>query len=102
MINNDLIKKFFNIKEQLESCFKEFITQVIKDNGYIINITVYSVQVQVGVNDILIDTTFVFNSKDVDEPTFYIDSKTTGNIERTLREQIEEYFEDVMEEYSDD
>lgn len=102
MINNDLIKKFFNIKEQLESCFKNFITQVIKDNDYAINITVYSVQVQVGVNDILIDVSFVFNSKDMDEPTFYIDSRTSENVEKILREQIEEYFENVMEEYSDD
>lgn len=102
MINNDLIKKFCNIKEQLESDFKEFIIQVIKDNGYAITITTYSVQMQTNDYEIEFHVVFVFNNINVDETTFYIDSITAENVEMMLREQIEGYFEDVMEDYSDD
>ena len=43
MIDIYLIRKFCNINKQLENCFKKFITQVIKDNGYSKKITVYFV-----------------------------------------------------------
>ncbi len=102
MINNDLIKKFCNIKKQLESDFKEFIIQVIKDNGYAITITTYSVQMQTDDYEIVFHVVFVFNNINVDKTTFYIDSITAENVETMLREQIEGYFEDIMEDYSDD
>ena len=60
-MNNDLIKKFCDIKEQLESCFKNFITQVIKDNYLAEELTIYSAKVQTDVDEILIFVVFVKN-----------------------------------------
>ena len=56
-MNKDLIKKFYDIKEQLESCFKNFVTQVIKDNYLAEELTIYSTEVQTDINEISI---FVF------------------------------------------
>lgn len=100
-MNNDLIKKFCDIKEQLESCFKNFITQVIKDNYLDEELTIYSAEVQTDVDDISIFVVFEFSDGNVDETTFYIDSKTSENVERVLREQVELYLEDIIEELED-
>lgn len=97
-MNNDLIKKFCDIKEQLESCFKNFITQVIKDNYLAEELTIYSAKVQTDVDEILIFVVFEFSDGNEDETTFYIDSKTSENVERVLREQVESYLEDIIEE----
>ena len=97
-INNDLIKKFYDIKEQLKSCFKNFVTQVIKDNYLAEELTIYSTEVQTDINEISILVVFEFSEGNVDKITFYIDSKTSENIERVLREQIEEYLNDIIED----
>lgn len=96
MIDIHLIRKFCNINKQLENCFKKFITQVIKDNGYSKKITVYFVQIQVDVNEISIFVGFDFGNE-VTEVAFFIDPETSRNVESILREQIEEYLNDVME-----
>lgn len=41
---------------------------------------------------------FEFSDGNVDEITFYIDSKTSENVKRVLREQIEEYLNDIIED----
>lgn len=97
-INNDLIKKFCDIKEQLKSCFKNFVTQVIKDNYLAEELTIYSTEVQTNINEISIFVVFEFSDGNVDEITFYIDSKTSENVERVLREQIEKYLNDIIED----
>ena len=97
MIDIHLIKKFCAIKEQLESCFKNFVTQVIKDNGYSKKITVYFVQIQIDVNEISIFVGFDFGNE-ATEVAFFIDPGTSRNVENILREQIEEYLNDVMED----
>ena len=97
-MNNDLIKKFCDIKEQLESCFKNFVTQVIKDNYLAEELTIYSAKVQTDVDEISIFVVFEFSDGNEDETTFYIDSKTSENVERVLREQIEEYLNDIIED----
>ena len=96
-MNNDLIKKFCDIKEQLESCFKNFVTQVIKDNGYSKKITVYFVQIQIDVNEISIFVGFDFGNE-ATEVAFFIDPGTSRNTDNILREQIEEYLNDVIED----
>ena len=97
-MNNDLIKKFYDIKEQLKSCFKNFVTQVIKDNYLAEELTIYSTEVQTDINEISIFVFFEFSDGNVDEITFYIDSKTSENVKRVLREQIEEYLNDIIED----
>ena len=97
-MNNDLIKKFCDIKEQLESYFKNFVTQVIKDNYLAEELTIYSAEVQTDVDEISIFVVFEFSDGNVDETTFYIDSKTSENVERVFREQVESYLEDIIEE----
>ena len=97
-MNNDLIKKFCDIKEQLESYFKNFVTQVIKDNYLAEELTIYSAEVQTDVDEISIFVVFEFSDGNVDETTFYIDLKTSENVERVLREQVEPYLEDIIEE----
>ena len=97
-MNNDLIKKFYDIKEQLENCFKKFITQVIKDNYLAEELTIYSAKVQTDVDEISIFVVFEFSDGNEDETTFYIDSKTSENVEHALREQVESYLEDIIEE----
>ena len=97
-MNNDLIKKFYDIKEQLKSCFKNFVTQVIKDNYLAKELTIYSTDVQTDINEISIFVFFEFSDGNVDEITFYIDSKTSENVKRVLREQIEEYLNDIIED----
>ena len=41
---------------------------------------------------------FEFSDGNEDETTFYIDSKTSENVERVLREQVELYLENIIEE----
>ena len=97
MIDIHLIRKFCNINKQLENCFKKFITQIIKDNGYSKKITVYFVQIQIDVNEISIFVGFDFGNE-ATEVAFFIDPGTSRNVENILREQIEEYLNDVMED----
>lgn len=92
MINNNLIKKFCNIKEQLESCFKEFINQVIKNNGYSEKIKKYFIEVLVVDSEISVCVTFENNFGQV-ALTFCVDSE---NPEDSFKEQIENYLNDIM------
>lgn len=101
MINNNLIKKFCNIKEQLESCFKEFITQVIKDNGYTENMKVYSVNVQTDGNEIVIDVVFEAGIGAATEETFYIDFEHLEGTENSFKKQIIEFLIYEMEDEDD-
>ena len=74
---------------------KKFITKVVKDNGYSKKITVYFVQIQIDVNEISIFVGFDFGNE-VTKVAFFIDPGTSRNVESILREQIEEYLNNVM------
>ena len=76
---------------------KNSLPKLFKDNGYSKKITVYFVQIQIDVNEISIFVGFDFGNE-ATEVAFFIDSGTSRNVENILREQIEEYLNNVMED----
>ena len=76
---------------------KNSLPKLFKDNGYSKKITVYFVQIQIDVNEISIFVGFDFGNE-ATEVAFFIDSGTSRNVENILREQIEEYLNDIIED----
>ena len=76
---------------------KNSLPKLFKDNGYSKKITVYFVQIQIDVNEISIFVGFDFGNE-ATEVAFFIDPGTSRNVENILREQIEEYLNDIIED----